>query len=134
MTWREKVTVVLAGAGVILSAYLVLKTLDPSTVTCTIVSGCEEVLSSRYAKIGGFPVAGLGVVWYSVVLVLIWLIFVQRLLRKSALIYWTAVGLLFSAGLLYISSFEIGAYCSWCLASLALVVLIFVLSLKAKSA
>lgn len=134
MSWKEKVIIILSGLGVIVSSYLVLKTLDPSTVTCAIVTGCEEVLSSRYAKIGGFPIAGLGVIWYLVTLTLVWLVYGRRLLRKIVLIMWATIGLIFSAGLIYISSFEIGAYCIWCLTSSALVSLIFVISLTGRSA
>jgi len=40
--------------------YLTVEHLTGETVRCTILSGCSEVLSSRYAVVGGFPLAGIG--------------------------------------------------------------------------
>ena len=40
--------------------YLTVEHLTGATVQCTILSGCSEVLSSRYAVVAGFPLAGIG--------------------------------------------------------------------------
>jgi len=44
--------------------YLTVQDLTGQTLRCTIVSGCNEVLSSPYAHIGSFPLAALGALAY----------------------------------------------------------------------
>ena len=120
--------VVLAAAGLLVSIYLVAKTADPSSVVCSIGGGCETVLSSQYSKIFGLPVAWLGIAWYVVTLILIWLVYFKRSWAQMYFWLWATVGLLFSLYLLYLEKFQIHAYCTWCLSSLAIVVLINALS------
>ncbi len=124
---RKRFLLILIVAGLLVSAYLYLKTFDPSSVTCSIGGGCETVLSSQYAKIAGFPIAGLGVFWYLVALILVWLVYFKRIWAELPIQIWLAGGLAFSFYLLYLEKYKIGAYCTWCLVSLGLVVLIFVL-------
>ncbi|MEK7548371.1 MAG: vitamin K epoxide reductase family protein [Patescibacteria group bacterium] len=125
---RGKILLVLAAAGLVISGYLVLKTEDPSSVVCSIGGGCETVLSSQWARIGPLSVAWLGVAWYVALLVVIWLTDFSRRATPLVLIGWAASGLLFSLYLLYLEAFKIKAYCTWCLASLVIVGLIFVIS------
>src|SRR3989338_9361244 len=121
---RSKILTLLAVAGAVVSAYLYLKTFDPSSVICSVGGGCETVLSSQYAKIFDFPVAGLGLVWYLALLALIWLVYFKRVWAELPVQIWGLCGLLFSLYLLYLEHFKIHAYCTWCLVSLGIVVLI----------
>ncbi|MEK7170710.1 MAG: vitamin K epoxide reductase family protein [Patescibacteria group bacterium] len=121
---KQRLLVILIVAGILVSGYLFWKTFDPSSVICSIGGGCETVLSSRYAKIFGFPVAGLGVFWYLATLLLVWLVYFWRIWAELPLQIWAASGLAFSLYLLYLEKYQIGAYCTWCLVSLGLVVLI----------
>lgn len=111
-------------AGILVSGYLLLKTNDPSSVVCSIGGGCETVLSSQYAKLFGLPVAGLGIFWYLAALVLVWLVYFKRIWAELPLRIWAIGGLAFSLYLLYLEKYQIGAYCTWCLVSLGLAVLI----------
>ncbi len=129
---RSKFLVVLIVAGALISGYLLWKTSDPATVTCSIGGGCETVLSSPYAKFFGFPIAGLGLIWYLAALALVWLVYIRRIWAELPLQIWTAGGLAFSLYLLYLEKYRIGAYCTWCLVSLGLVVLIFTLIFAKK--
>ncbi len=60
----------LAGLGVILSAYLVAARAAHAPVYCPLGTGCDIVQSSRYAAVFGIPVALLGLAYYATVLVL----------------------------------------------------------------
>lgn len=72
----------------------------------------------------GLPVAGFGVLWYIVALILVWLVYFKRIWATLPFQIWTLSGLGFSFYLLYLEKYKIGAYCTWCLVSLGLVVLI----------
>ena len=81
--------------------------------------GCETVQSSSYATILGVPVAVVGLVGYSGLLV-------SASLRGEVGIYLgflvALVGALFSAYLTYLELFVIHAICEWCVASAAVMV------------
>jgi uncharacterized membrane protein len=81
--------------------------------------GCQSVQASSYATIFGVPVAALGLVSYSGLLL-------AALLRGEAGVYLgllvALVGTLFSAYLTYLEVFVIHAICEWCVASAALMV------------
>lgn len=80
---------------------------------CSVVSGCESVLTSQYATILGVPIALLGAFFYLAILI--------RPMR------WLAVlGFLASLILLYIQIFTIGALCVYCMVSLVTSTGIFV--------
>lgn len=121
---KHKLLLVFVVAGIIVSSYLYLKTYDPSSVACSVGGGCETVLSSHYAKIFNFPVAGLGILWYLGALILTWLVYFRRIWSELPLKIWAGGGLAFSLYLLYLEKYVIRAYCTWCLVSLGLVVLI----------
>src|SRR5215207_10301673 len=44
--------------------YLTIEHVTGQSVRCTILSGCSEVLSSRYAVVGGIPLAVIGAAAY----------------------------------------------------------------------
>jgi uncharacterized membrane protein len=81
--------------------------------------GCETVQTSSYATIFGFPLAVVGLVGYSGLLL-------SASLRGEVGVYLgflaALVGTLFSAYLTYLEVFVIHALCQWCVASAALMV------------
>ncbi len=109
--------VLVALAGLVDSIYLTIHHLTSEPVPCSIVSGCETVLTSTYAEFAGFPLAAFGAAAY-------FLAFSLALLavfgNRAA---WRLFGLLaiamagFTAWLLYLQAFVIGAYCQFCLLS-----------------
>lgn len=121
---KQKALTILAVAGLIIAGYLLFKTSDPSSVVCSVGGGCETVLSSQYAKMFGLPTAGFGVIWYAFALILIWLVYFKRIWVELYFRIWAIGGLVFSLYLLYLERYQIHAYCTWCLTSLAIVVLI----------
>lgn len=61
---------VLAAAGVVLSAYLLWARAAHAPIYCPLGSGCDIVQSSRYAAVFGVPVALLGLVFYAILFLL----------------------------------------------------------------
>ena len=108
---------IVALAGVADATYLTVKHVTAEVVPCSLVSGCETVLSSSYAEIAGVPLAAFGAVAYFVAFALALLAaFGNRLM-------WTVFGVqvvlmsVFTVWLLYLQAFVIGAFCQFCLIS-----------------
>jgi len=87
--------------------------------------GCERVQSSSYAKLGGIPVAVLGLAGYVAILVALLLPGERARLAAAAL---TVSGFGFSAYLTYLELFVIDAICQWCVASAVLLTVLVVLA------
>ena len=103
--------------GIADSVYLTVHHITAEPVPCNMISGCETVLTSTYAEIAGVPLAAFGAVAYFVAFSLALLAaFGNRLL-------WTVFGIqvvlmsLFTAWLLYLQAYVIGAFCQFCLIS-----------------
>lgn len=98
--------------GAALAGYLTWVHYDEAALVCVAGGGCETVQQSAYAEIAGIPVALLGLLAYSTVIVLIlWDAPNARL--GAAMI--ALVGLAFGLYLLYVQLFVIDAVCTWCL-------------------
>ena len=104
--------VVLVGIGI--AGYLTWAHYSGTAVACVRGGGCETVQQSSYAEIAGVPVALLGLLSYSAILVLIAWDSENARLGAATLAF---VGLLFSAYLLVLQLFVIDAVCVWCLAN-----------------
>lgn len=136
--WPAPAGAVIALTGLADAVYLTGKHFAGATVPCSLVSGCEKVLTSSYSEIAGIPLAAFGAAAYFTAFSLavmtafgrpgLWRLFgIQSLLMAA-----------FSGWLLYLQAFVIGAYCQFCLVSAASsfsLFIIFLLSLlfsKAK--
>ena len=131
---RRRGIALLALAGFFLSAYLFLYALGYyGELACGAGGSCDLVQGSRWAVFLGFPVAGWGVGWYAAV-------FGVAILGTRAGVggaRWIpgALALLAVGGLgfsIYLTALElwvIHAICRWCVASAALTVAIFLLTL-----
>jgi uncharacterized membrane protein len=109
-------TVALAGMGV--AGYLSWAHYADRAVVCVAGGSCEKVQESAYASIAGAPVAVLGLLAYTAILVLIaWDAPGARLSAATIAL----IGLAFSAYLLVVQLFVIDAICTWCLANDALI-------------
>ena len=123
---------IVALGGLIDSAYLTIKHLTDEPVPCSLIAGCETVLSSPYAEYSGIPLAALGAVAYFVAFSLAILVaFGNRPLWK---IFGTQVVFMagFTVWLLYLQAYVIGAFCQFCLISAATtfgMLIIFIISL-----
>jgi uncharacterized membrane protein len=105
------VAAAVALAGVSVAGYLTWAHYSNSTVVCVQGGGCETVQHSSYAEIAGVPVALLGLMSYSAVLVLVLYDSANARLAAATLAF---IGILFSAYLLALQLFVIHALCIWC--------------------
>ena len=99
------------------SVYLTVHHFTAEPVPCSLVAGCEQVLTSAYAEIAGVPLAAFGALAYFAAFSLavmaafgdrrMWTLFgIQAILMATV-----------SAYLIYVQAALIGAFCQFCLLS-----------------
>jgi uncharacterized membrane protein len=113
----QLIAIVLSLIGVADSVYLTVHHYTAEPVPCSLTNGCEQVLTSGYAEIGGVPLAAFGAAAYFLAFSFALLsLFGNRLTWK---LFGAQVVLmsLFSGWLLYVQAALIGAYCQFCLLS-----------------
>lgn len=135
--WTQTVMILLTLAGLGVSLYLMWGYTAPgATLACGSSQGCETVKNSVYANLMGIPLPILGLASY---LSLLLLLLVQNQASVTArgrsahialaIFGFSLAGVLYSAYLTYIELFVIYAVCRWCVASAAIMVAIFLLSI-----
>ena len=118
----------LAGLGVLLTGYLTLVAwFGEHPAYCGVDSECDIVQSSRWSTLFGLPMALWGLLTYALLAGLAWRLR-SRPSAWAALFLVTCVGFGVSWFLTLVSVFEIGATCEYCLASFALMNLLFLLA------
>lgn len=119
---------VLAFVGLSDAIYLASEYYRGSNIRCFITSGCNQVAASKYAALFGIPLGVWGALYYALLIFLILLVIDKKNnLAKKTVVYLPWWGLIFSLGLTYIQAFIIGAWCSYCLLSALICLLIFIL-------
>jgi uncharacterized membrane protein len=103
----------LAVAGLGIALYLTVTRYTHAAYVCT-TGGCEIAQSSRYAELGGVPVALLGAICY---LAILGTALVAGEVARALGAALALSGLAFSLYLLYVQLAVIDAICIWCLAS-----------------
>jgi uncharacterized membrane protein len=99
--------------------YLTVQDLTGQNLRCTIISGCSEVLASKYAHLGPIPLATVGAVaYFSVFSLAILAIFGYSFVRPL-LIVLVILMFLTTLWLLYLQAFVIHHFCQYCLLSAA---------------
>lgn len=120
--------------GVADAVYLTVKHYTGEAVPCSVVAGCEQVLTSSYAEIAGIPLAAFGALAYFAAFSLsILTAFGNRAMWK---VFGVQVVLMaiFTAWLVYLQWFVIGAFCQFCLISAAITFTLFVIFLVSRFA
>lgn len=97
--------------------YLTVKHLTGQSVQCTVSTGCDAVLSSAYANVGGFPLAALGALAYFTAFSLATLSVFGYKGARTLLVIVIGLMLLMTLRLLYLQAFVLHAYCEFCLLS-----------------
>jgi len=124
----------LALVGVFLSFYLTLHKLGFIGQLACAVGSCEVVQSSRWSVLLRVPVAAWGIAFYATTfgIALAGTLdpFADSRVIPRLLAAITGWGVLFSAYLTGVEVFAIRGYCMYCLTSAALVVVLFVLSVR----
>ncbi|MBX3289083.1 MAG: vitamin K epoxide reductase family protein [Acidobacteria bacterium] len=123
---------VVALIGLVDAVYLTVKHLRNEVVPCSLVEGCEKVLSSAYAEIGGIPIAAFGAVAYFLAFSLAVLAAYGNRLTWTLFRVQAALMAAYTLWLLYLQAFVIGAFCQFCLISAATSLTLFIFALFVK--
>jgi uncharacterized membrane protein len=111
--------------GIGIGGYLTYVHYEGLKVLCLASGGCETVQSSRYAKLGGIPVAVLGLAGYIAILLTL---AIRGDSGRAAGFGLALVGFLFSMYLTYRELFTIHAICQWCVGSAVLMTALAILT------
>ncbi len=123
---------IVALIGLADAIYLTIHHYTAEPVPCSIITGCEQVLTSSYAEIAGIPLAIFGAIAYLTAFVLAslsafgnrltWLLFGIQVVIMS----------LFTVWLLYLQGVVIEAFCQFCLISAATTFTLLILFIISK--
>ena len=121
-------------AGLGISVYLTVVHFSTIPLACPTgaVLSCEQVLSSRFAVIGGtgLPTSAAGMAWFAIAAGLaIAGLRGPRPQLAWAQLAWSAIGLATVIYLVYVEIVLLGAVCLWCTAAHGFVLLIFLIAL-----
>ena len=115
------IAALLALVGLAEATYLTVASLTGETVLCGGSSSCFQVLGSKFARVGGVPVALMGAfAYYSA---FSFATFAAFGYARARLFFNLTIGGMFlvTLWLLYTQAFLLHAFCRWCLFSAALV-------------
>jgi uncharacterized membrane protein len=99
--------------------YLTVQDLTGQNLQCTIITGCAEVLGSKYAHLGPIPLAMVGAAAYFAFFSLaILAVFGYSFVRPLIAIL-VVIMFLTTLWLTYVQAFEIHHFCQYCLLSAA---------------
>jgi len=130
-SWWLGIVFSLIGIGV--SAYLAWIRLTGDYASCVGIGNCESVNSSRFAEIGGVPIALIGLIGY--VLILFSLIIELRApdridFLRLILFGFTLTGSLYSLYLTYLEVYVLHAVCPYCVISAVAMLALFGISIS----
>ena len=114
--------------------YLTIQDLTGQNLRCTIISGCAEVLGSKYAHVGRVPLASLGAFAYFLVFSLAILALFDYGFARPALAILVGIMFLTSLWLLYLQAFVIHHFCQYCLLSAGVTILLTIIVFAARFA
>ena len=126
-SWPYLIATLLSLVGLGDAIYLTIQDLTGQNLRCTIISGCAEVLGSKYAHVGGVPLASLGAFAYFLVFSLAILALFGYGFARPALAVLVGIMFLTSLWLLYLQAFVIHHFCQYCLLSAAVTITLTVL-------
>lgn len=124
--------------GILVSGYLSYVQLTAQPMVCAEDAGfnCDVVQNSVYARVGGVPIAYLGLATYLVLGALILLENRLAILREYGHLMVFAVTLfafVYSMYLVYVQAFVLEAFCQWCLMhELIITVLVVLVTLRLR--
>ncbi|MDQ3220684.1 MAG: vitamin K epoxide reductase family protein, partial [Acidobacteriota bacterium] len=105
--------------GLVDAMYLTVKHYTEEPVPCSIIEGCEMVLTSSYAEIAGVPLAALGAAAYFTAFSLALLAAFGNRFAWTLFGFQSIIMALVTAWLIYLQAAVIGAFCQFCLISAA---------------
>lgn len=123
---------VIALVGLADAIYLTIHHYTGEKVPCSVLEGCEQVLTSSYAEIAGVPLAIFGAAAYFAAFSL------AILAAFGSRLMWTLFGvqvalmMVFTAWLVYLQAFVIEAFCQFCLLSAGTTTVLFIIFLTSR--
>ena len=120
---------ILALVGLGDSIYLTVRHLTGQGVDCFAATGCETVLTSRYAAMGKVPLAALGAAAYFTLFSLAILAAFGRSWPKPIFLSLVALMAMMTCWLIYLQAFVLHAFCTYCLLSASLVALLSIIAI-----
>ena len=133
-SWPYLAAALLSLVGLGDAIYLTIQDLTGQNLRCTIISGCAEVLGSKYAHVGRVPLASLGAFAYFLVFSLAILALFDYGFARSALAMLVGIMFLTSLWLLYLQAFVIHHFCQYCLLSAGVTILLTIIVFAARFA
>lgn len=119
--WAIFVYLTVSLVGVVDAGYLTVSYYQKSEVTCSILNGCSQVLSSSYATMLGAPTALYGLLFYLLMLGgTVWYLYATDLVVLYKISIIALLAFLASLGFVYIQAFVLSAWCFYCLISAVL--------------
>ena len=118
---------VIALLGFADASYLTIEHYHNAIPPCTIVSGCEIVLTSAYSTFLGIPISLLGALYYLAILIGAFAYIEgkhERFLRVALVL--TTAGMVMSLWFLFLQAFILHSYCLDCLGSALTSTILFV--------
>jgi uncharacterized membrane protein len=104
--------------GFLDATYLTIQHYNHVIPPCTLLHGCEQVLTSQFATVVGIPVALFGALYYAIIFLGV-LVYTQikseRLLRLLS--WFTFTGFAASVWFVYLQAFVLHNFCQFCLGS-----------------
>lgn len=113
--------------GLVDSIYLTIHHYTAEPVPCSIIDGCEMVLTSAYATFAGIPIAAIGALGYLDALIFAVLWATGKGWARLLFGVQTAIMASVSAWLIYVQAVKINAFCQFCLLSAATSIALFLI-------
>src|SRR5436305_6315800 len=127
LPWLYLIAAILSLGGLADAIYLTVQDITGASLRCTIISGCSEVLASKYAHIGSIPLASVGALAYFVFFSLAILAAFGYAFARPFLTVLVTLMFLTSLWLIYLQAFVIHHFCQYCLLSAAITTILTVL-------
>ncbi len=134
--WLYRTMIGLALIGLLVASYMTIYKWTNNNAMCLGSGDCGAVNASKYSEVRGIPVALIGVLGYAAILgTLVFekrAFFLEDFITENAtlLVFGLSLtGFLFTLWLIYAEIFLIKALCPFCLASQAVMTIIFILSI-----
>ena len=132
IAWPYLVAALVSLIGLGDAIYLTIQDLTGASLRCTIVSGCSEVLSSKYAHLGSIPLASVGALAYFAFFSLAILAAFGYAIARPLLAILVALMFLTTLWLLYLQAFVIRHFCQYCLLSAAVTTVLLVIVIATR--
>ena len=129
--WLYLIAAIVSLIGLGDAIFLTIQDITGESLRCTIISGCSEVLSSKYAHVGPIPLAAIGAFAYFVFFSLAVLAAFGYGFVRPLLLIIVSFMFLATLWLLYLQGFVIRHFCQYCLLSAAVTTTLTVLVIMA---